>query len=116
MRLLILGGLGPYPERLTTFLEQGHQLWYACTHYLPAVREQIREVPAFGLDAETGDGIPQLVDLIQSEHIDGVYSLLNAWDGSNRATAALLRQGCPVPVVRHYKEHYLSPTDHERTC
>jgi hypothetical protein len=39
--------------------------------------------------------------LIEDERIDVVYSLLNAWDGSNQATAALLRRGCPVPVVRH---------------
>jgi len=31
MRLLMLGALGPYPERVRTFLECQHQLWYVST-------------------------------------------------------------------------------------
>ena len=117
MRLLLLGGLGPYPERVRAFQHAGHAIWYAATHYLPAVRDRIAEVPAFALDEQPLEAALDRVEaLIRSERIDLVYSLLNAWDGSNRATAALLRRGCPVPLVRHYKEHYVSPTDDERAC
>ena len=116
MRLLIFGGLGPYPERILTFRERGHQVWYACTHYLPDVREQIADIPAFSFDPESTDALDGLIELIETERIEAVYSLLNAWDGSNRATAELLRRGCPVPVIRHYKEHYLAPSEDERVC
>ena len=116
MRLLVLGGLGPYPERLATFLAHGHQLWYASTHYLPAVQDQIGEIPALSLDDAPDVSAVRLVELIRSERIDAVYSLLNVWDGSNPVTAGLLLHGCPVPLIRHYKEHYVSPNDDERTC
>jgi len=53
MRLLMLGGVGQYPERLSTFLEAGHRLWYASTHphdqYLPAIREHLGGVTTFDL-------------------------------------------------------------------
>jgi hypothetical protein len=63
-----------------------------------------------------GDAVEWIQRLIQDERIDVVYSLLNSWDGSNRITADRLRRGCRVPVVRHYKEHLLTPTDDEQTC
>lgn len=116
MRLLVLGGLGPYPERLATFPAHGHRLWYASTHYLPAVRDQIGDIPALSLEDAPTDAAVRLIELIRSERIDAVYSLLNVWDGSNPVTAGLLRHGCPVPLIRHYKEHYVSPNDDERTC
>ena len=82
MRLLVLGALGPYPERMTAFTRDGHRLWHLGTEWLP----------------------------------DATQTVLNAWDGSNAVTAALLREGSPVPVVRHYKEHYLQAHEDERTC
>ncbi len=119
MRLLVLGGLGAYPERLHTFVEQGHSLWYAATHDWHSMQHQLGGIPCFDLHGPhdgPADPIEWLLALIKAERIEAVYSLLNVWDGSNRATAALLRRGCPVPVIRHYKEHYLSPSDDERTC
>lgn len=62
------------------------------------------------------DRAGKLVQLIGAWAVEVVYSLLNVWDGSNRATAALLERGCPVPVIRHYKEHYCTPSEAERTC
>ncbi len=100
-----------------SFPKAGHTIWYGSTHYLPAVREQIRGVPSFAWHDEPADVALELaLTLIREERIDGVYSLLNAWDGSNALTAALLRRGSPVPVVRHYKEHYVAPNEDERTC
>ena len=117
MRLLLLGGLGPYPDRIASFQRAGHAIWYGATHYLPAIRDQIADVPAFALhDEPLGAALDRVDALIRSERIDLVYSLLNVWDGSNQVTAALLRRGCPVPLVRHYKEHYVAPNDDERTC
>jgi hypothetical protein len=120
MRLLLLGGIGQYPERLSTFVEAGHRLWYASSHphhqYLPAIREHLAGVTSFDLGHVHADPVAWLQRLIEGERIDIVYLLLNAWDGSNEATAALLRRGCLVPVVRHYKEHLLSPTDDEQVC
>ena len=118
MRLLILGALGPYPERVSTFIEDGHEIWYVSTEFLPSA-EKLAGVTActlWDLAAAPADAIERLVKLIAAERIDAVYSLLNVWDGSNCPTAILLRRGCPVPVIRHYKEHYLSPTEDERTC
>jgi hypothetical protein len=117
VRLLILGALGPYPERVRAFLEEGHPLWYVSTGSL-APAPEIPGIPAFAfsdLAAAPEDAVERLVRLIQSEQIEAVYSLLNVWDKSNQATAALLSRGCPVPVIRHYKEHYLSPWEDERT-
>jgi hypothetical protein len=120
VRLLVLGGLGQYPERLSTFLKAGHRLWYASTHphgqYLPAIREHLAGVSAFELGNVPADPVGWVRRLIDDEQIEVVYSLLNAWDGSNQATAALLWRNCPVPVVRHYKEHLLTPSEDEQTC
>jgi hypothetical protein len=115
MRLLILGGLGPYPERLETFVERGHQVWYACTQYLPAICDSIPSITALSVRADD-ESLERLLRLVRDERIEVIYSLLNAWDGSNAATAALLRRGCPIPVVRHYKEHHLAPHEDERVC
>ncbi len=119
MRLLILGSLGPYPERITTFTQEGHQIWYVCTEqFIPPtvyslnIRTSHFQEPGTSLS----DAVAQLVQTILKEQFDAVYSLLNVWDGSNWATAKLLEYGCPVPVIRHYKEHYLSPADDERRC
>ena len=79
------------------------------------VRDSIPSVRAFAL-GDAAAAAERLPHLIRAERIEAVYSLLNVWDGSNAATAALLRRGCPVPVVRHYKEHYLRPHEDERTC
>jgi hypothetical protein len=117
VRLLVLGGLGVYPERLGALLGLGHQLWYASTLGFPDDQEPIPGLPVFPLfEHAGGDPGAWLTALIASERIEAVYSLLNVWDGSNTATAALLRHGCPVPVIRHYKEHYLAPTEDERVC
>jgi hypothetical protein len=120
MRLLLLGGLGQYPERVSTFLQAGHQLWYASTHphdqYLPGMRRYLDGVAAFDLYTVADDPVVWVQRLIQDERIEAVYSLLNSWDRSNQTTAALLRRGCPVPVVRHYKEHLLIPTEDEQAC
>src|SRR5215212_3002122 len=110
MRLLMLGALGPYPERVSTFLDHQHQLWYVSTVPLPP--EQLVGVTACSLPALTTSAEPatrRILDLIKTQRIEAVYSLLNAWDGSNTITAELLQQGCPVPVIRHYKEHYMYP-------
>jgi hypothetical protein len=118
MRVLILGALGPYPERVKSFIDDGHRVWYACTETL-YVRETLPNFTPFALSELSQDfvrAIAQLARLIESQRIDVVYSLLNVWDGSNRATAALLRSGCAVPVIGHYKEHYLAPSEEERTC
>lgn len=118
MRLLILGALGVYPERIGTFIAAGHRVWYACTE-LPPPAELMTGVTLLdfrGFAAAPEEAAARLVKLIDEEKIDCVYSLLCVWDGSNRATAALLHRGCPVPVVRHYKEHYMTPSDEERVC
>ncbi len=117
VRLLVLGGLGVYPERLRALVAQGHRLWYASTLGFPKGQGPIPGLTSFPLFERAG-GNPGawLAALIASERIEAVYSLLNVWDGSNAATAALLRHGCPVPLVRHYKEHYLAPSEDERVC
>ena len=118
MRLLVLGGLGAYPERLKTFLEAGHRLWYVSSHphdhYLASIREHLAGITAFDLGSIDVEPAGWLQRLIENERIEVVYSLLNAWDGSNQITAALLRRGCPVPLVRHYKEHLLIPAEDEQ--
>jgi hypothetical protein len=118
MRILVLGALGPYPERLYHFMVAGHQLWFVSTLAL-LPQERLEGVPTqtlWDLSADAPVALEKLVELIASENIKVVYSLLNTWDGSNWATAALLQRGCPVPIVRHYKEHYLAPNDDERVC
>jgi hypothetical protein len=92
-------------------------VWFVSTVFLPSA-EQLCGVHACHL-WELGtpdDAVEELRALIQREHIDVVYSLLNVWDGSNDPTALLLRRGCSAPIIRHYKEHYLAPFDEERTC
>lgn len=119
MRLLILGSLGPYPERIRSFIEDGHQVWYVSTEFLPAA-EQIAGVAfashVWDFADATEDAVGGVMKLIEAERIEIVYSLLNVWDGSNHVTAKLLERGSPIPVVRHYKEHYLASTEDERTC
>jgi hypothetical protein len=118
MRLLLLGALGPYPERLHSFVEEGHQVWFVSTLFLPP-QEQLHGVKAchlWDLGAAPTDAVEKLAQLIERERIDVVYSLLNVWDGSNHPTALLLQRGCSAPVVRHYKEHYMAPSEDERTC
>lgn len=120
MRLLVLGGLGAYPERLSTFLDAGHRLWYVSTHpndgYVRAIRQHLTGTSTFHLATVHPDAIAWLQRLIERERIDAIYSLLNAWDGSNQVTADLLRKGCAAPVVRHYKEHLLMPAADEQVC
>ena len=81
MRLLVLGGVGQYPERLSTFVEAGHRLWYASSHphhqYLPAIREHLAGIRTFDLDHVPADRIARLQRLIEDERIDIVYSLLD---------------------------------------
>jgi hypothetical protein len=118
MRLLILGSLGPYPERVATFVEGGHHVWYVSTEMLPDAQKLagVTACHLWDLAAAPEEAVERLIDLIRAERIDAVYSLLNVWDGSNTPTALLLRRGCPVPVIRHYKEHYLAPSEDERIC
>jgi hypothetical protein len=118
MRLLILGALGPYPERLHTFVEEGHQVWFVSTSFLPPAEQLsgVRACHLWDLSAAPVDAVEKLSALIKRERIDAVYSLLNVWDGSNDPTALLLRRGCSAPIIRHYKEHYLAPFEEERTC
>ena len=78
--------------------------------------EHLAGISTFDLGSVPTDPVRWLQQLIEDERIDVVYSLLNAWDGSNQATAALLRRGCPVPVVRHYKEHLLDPDADKQVC
>ncbi len=118
MRLIFLGALGPYPERMRAFTDDGHQLWHLSTEWLP---DEVRAVPWQAVERfEPGlaavDAADRVREWIKRHDIEGVYSLLNVWDGSAAVTAALLRGGCPVPVVRHYKEHYLRANDDERVC
>jgi hypothetical protein len=115
---MILGALGPYPERINTFLEGGHQVWHVSTEELPRVNypATIGRCHLWDLADDPGDAVHRLIDLILAHNIQAVYSLLNVWDGSNSPTATLLLRGCPVPVVRHYKEHYLTPSEEERVC
>lgn len=118
MRLLILGALGPYPERLRTFVEEGHDVWFVSTVFLPPA-EMLCGVKACHLwdfGAAPSDAVEELNALIQHERIDAVYSLLNVWDGSHAPTALLLQRGCSAPIIRHYKEHYLAPFEEERIC
>jgi hypothetical protein len=116
MRLLILGSAGPYPERLSSFINEGHQLWYVCTEWQHKGDPRFTGITTYNF-YELGTSIPAVIEkvlhLITSEHIEAVYSLLNVWDGSNKATAALLAHGCPVPLIRHYKEHYFSAFEDE---
>jgi hypothetical protein len=118
MRLLMLGAPGPYPERLQTFRDAGHHLWWISTLLLPPTGPVagVNACHLWDLARAPEEAIERLVELIDTERIDAVYSLLNVWDGSHHPTALLLRRGCPVPVIRHYKEHYLSPSADERTC
>jgi hypothetical protein len=116
----VLGGVGQHPERLSTFLDAGHRLWYVSSHphdqYLPAIRGHLAGISAFDLREAHADPVEWVQRLIRNERIEAVYSLLNSWDGSNQITADLLRRGCCVPVVRHYKEHLLAPTSDEQAC
>ncbi len=118
MRLLFLGGLGPYPERMAAFTRDGHQLWHLSTEWLP---DEVGLVPwevveRFEPEASAAERAAIAREWIGRHEIDAIYSLLNVWDGSPAVTAALLRADCPVPVVRHYKEQYLRPDEDERTC
>lgn len=122
MRVLILGALGPYPERVRRFLEDGQAVWYLTTEPLPpegdAAWQEVRR-GLRGCERLVGgeDDLERVLAVIQRERIEVVYSLLNAWDNSNALTASLLRAGCPVPVVRHYKEHHcFAPFEDERVC
>src|SRR3954463_16069007 len=117
MKLLILGSAGPYPERLSAFIKEGHQVWLVCTEWVfkdDARYAGISTCNFAELGATIEVGIDQLLKLIETERIEVIYSLLNVWDGSNRVTAALLDRGCPVPVIRHYKEHYSKLFEDER--
>ena len=118
MRILFLGGLGPYPDRMAAFTREGHRAWHLSTEWLP---DEVGLVPweaveRFDLGASAVERAALARAWIDRHGIDAVYSLLNVWDGSPAVTAALLRAGCPVPVIRHYKEHYLRPDEDERTC
>ena len=118
MRLLVLGALGPYPERMAAFTRDGHRLWYLSTEWLPDI---LREVPweaveRFAVEASPEQRARVARKWVERHQIEAVYSLLNVWDGSNAVTAALLRGGSPVPVIRHYKEQYLRADEDERTC
>jgi hypothetical protein len=118
MRLLILGALGPYPERLHAFVEEGHEVWFVSTIFLPPT-EHLSGVTAchiWELGTAPDDVVDKLNALIERERIEAVYSLLNVWDGSNDPTSMLLRRGCSAPIIRHYKEHYLAPFEAERIC
>jgi hypothetical protein len=118
MRLLLLGAPGPYPERLHIFRDAGYHLWWISTLLLPPTGPVpgVHACHLWDLARAPEETVERLVELIDTERIDAVYSLLNVWDGSQHPTALLLRRGCPVPVIRHYKEHYLSPSADERTC
>jgi hypothetical protein len=117
MHLLILGALGPYPDRIQLLVDEGHQLSYAHTEPLSSeTPAQVRSLAVMAGQFAFEEQVERVLSHIVQERVDAVYSLLNVWDGSNRITAGLLRRGCPVPVIRHYKEHYLSPSDDERTC
>ena len=118
MRLLVLGALGPYPERMTAFTGDGHRLWHLSTEWLS---DEARTVPwealaRFDPATSAPERAGRAREWITRHGIDAVYSLLNVWDGSNAVTAALLRGGAPVPVVRHYKEQYLQASEDERVC
>src|SRR5947209_4434709 len=117
MRLLILGSAGPYPERLSAFIKEGHPVWLVCTEWVfkgDARYAGISTCNFAELGVTLSEGIEQVLKLIETERIEAIYSLLNVWDGSNRVMAALLDRGCPVPVIRHYKEQYCSPFVDER--
>jgi hypothetical protein len=116
MRLLMLGALGPYPERVHTFLERQHQLWYVSTLPSPEPLNGVTTYEWQALAANAEQATERLVELIHTHRIDAVYSLLNVWDGSNAVTTLLLQRGCPVPVIRHYKEHYVRPYPEEQIC
>src|SRR3954464_1105413 len=101
MKLLILGSAGPYPERLSAFLNEDHQVWLVCTEWVfkgDARYAGITTCNFAELGATVEEGIEQVLKLIEAERIEAIYSLLNVWDSSNRVTAALLDRGCPVPV------------------
>src|SRR4028118_1310959 len=84
MRLLILGAVGPYPERLHTFVEEGHEVWFVSTIFLPPAEQLsgVRACHLWDFGAAPDDAIEKLIALIKRERIDAVYSLLNVWDGS----------------------------------
>ena len=118
MRLLVLGALGPYPERLAAFTRDGHRLWHLSTEWLPDTTNEVpwEAVERFGAEASAEERARRVHKWVVQYGIEAVYSLLNTWDGSNAVTAALLRTGPPAPVVRHYKEQYLRADEDERVC
>ena len=118
MRILFLGGLGPYPERMAAFTRDGHQVWHLSTEWLPDEAGLVlwEAVERFDPGTSAEERAGRTLAWIDRHGIEAVYSLLNVWDGSPAVTAALLRAGCPVPVVRHYKEHYLRSDEDERVC
>jgi hypothetical protein len=111
MRILILGALGAYPERIQTFLDHGHSIYFVSTQQIPEL-ELHGDFQLFTYTS-LGQNIfgrnQKIAELIDQQKIDLMYSLLNIWDGSLTATAAFLASGPTVPVVRHYKEQYMRP-------
>ena len=77
----MLDAPGPYPERLHTFRDAGHHLWWISTLLLPPTG-QVAGVNAchlWDLARAPEEAVERLVELIATERIDAVYSLLNVW-------------------------------------
>ncbi len=115
MNIMVAGQAGPYPERLLGLLAQGNNLFY-CTMPAPvsawnADEFALTDIPRYILDPATvNSAVPRI---FEHRQIDIVYALKNVWDGSLELTDAIL-DATSTPVVRHYKEHFLKPSDLER--
>jgi hypothetical protein len=112
LNVLILGSLGPNPERVLALLPFLGRITYVYTQFNPFIPHLqhggIQCVAALPNEAR------QTIRVIEEQPVDIVYSLLNAHDGSTEATLQLLDDRCQIPMVRHYKEHPCVPTHEER--
>lgn len=112
LSILVLGSLGPNPERILVLRSLGHQVIYGYTEYLPFIPALETAIHCTALPR--GHVGPMVERLIREHQVDVVYSLLNAHDGSTEATIELLDHGIKAPIIRHYKEHPCIPTHEER--
>jgi hypothetical protein len=75
---MILGALGPYPERINTFLEDGHQVWYVSTEepLRSSYPGLIGRCHLWDLAVDPSDAVHRLIDLIV--HLYGMFRRMRA--------------------------------------